>query len=633
MRFPPLPLLRRSHGFPSGLAVGIRDFLPALTAISGFSETLRRLVGGALLALLGSVAASAGVLQLEFRPHHEALPLVKGSTFDGGSNGDLTLGRLDFLITGLALQKKDGTWVESAPDWVDFVSLGKRRLTVRCDGVGEGDYQRIRFRIGVDPATDLKDPAIYPPTHPLHPDVCGLHWSWQGGYIYLALEGQSSKPVDGGNGFSFHLARAGNAPMIELPVSFQTKGPVTLRIGMDVPKILAGVDFARDGNATHSRVGDPIPLRMKENLTKALVVESVIADEVSAAVTATNKPVLPLPPGTTPFVLEIPSRFPQVELPADNPLSVEGVALGRSLFHEGRLSINNAVSCASCHQEATGFSDVRRFSIGANGDFGKRRSMPLVNLAWQRELFWDGRAPSLREQVLMPISDPHEMNETPENVVSKLSDDPAYQKSFSAAFGSPGVTVERLALALEQFLLTKLSHESRFDLALRRAGELSEEEKRGLQLFVTEHAPERGLRGADCFHCHGGMLFTDNAFHDNGLDLADSDLGRMIVTGSEADRGKFKTPSLRNVALRAPYMHDGRFATLEEVVEHYNSGVVRRPNLDPNLAKHPAGGLGLSDLEKRELVSFLRTLTDTRLPAPTDAAPAAPPASPLPPTP
>jgi cytochrome c peroxidase len=570
-----------------------------------------------------TLPAFAGVLHLEFRPHAAGEALAKGSSFGGHANGDLTLSRLDFLVTGLALQKSDGTWTEAAPDWVDFVSTGKQRLTVRCDGVAEADYQRIRFRIGVDPATDRTDPAVYPPEHPLHPDVCGLHWSWQGGYIYLALEGRSSKPADDGNGFAFHLAREGNAPMIDLPVSFRGGGPVTIRIGMDVPRLLDGVDFARDGNATHSRDGDPIPGRMKANLTQALAVESVATDTFALSVPAAAVEAVPLPAGTTPFPLEIPARFPQVELPADNPLSVEGVELGRRLFEEKRLSINHSVSCASCHQEATGFSDARRFSLGAEGRVGKRRSMPLVNLAWQKDFFWDGRSSSLREQVLMPIADPHEMNESPANVVAKLAKDPAYEKVFAAAFGSPGVTVDRLARALEQFLLTKLSHESRFDLALRRAGDLTEEEKRGLQLFVTEHAPERGLRGADCFHCHGGMLFTDHGFHDNGLALEASDLGRMIVTGNEADRGKFKTPSLRNVALRAPYMHDGRFATLEEVVEHYDSGVRRRPNLDPNLAKHPAGGLGLSDQEKRELVAFLRTLTDTRLPSP--IAPSSPP--------
>ncbi|MCP5543890.1 MAG: cytochrome C peroxidase [Akkermansiaceae bacterium] len=548
-------------------------------------------------------------MNLEFRARAGDRELAVGDSWDGGENGELSLSRLDFLLSGLALQRDDGTWVEAAADWAEFVGIGKDRRNVRCDGVAAGIYQRVRFRIGLDPRTDLLDPATFAPGHPLHPDVNGLHWSWQGGFIYMALEGRTSRPVKGGDGFSFHLARAGNAPTVELPVSFRGDAPATLRIDIDVPTLLRDIDFARDGNSTHSRDGDPIPRRMARNLTCALCVASVASGPLVTLSEVFPEPAA-IPPGTRPFDLRLPRRFPAVGLPADNPLTVEGVELGRRLFHETRISVNDSVSCATCHQQETGFADVRRFSIGAEGHAGRRRSMPLANLAWQKDFFWDGRAASLREQVLMPIADPHEMNETPGNVAAKLGGDPVYQKAFTRAFGSPGVTVERLSLALEQFLLTKVSHQARFDLALEGAAELTETEKRGLQLFVTEHAPERGLRGADCFHCHGGMLFTDNRFHDNGLALDPADPGRMEVTGDEADRGKFKTPSLRNVALRPPFMHDGRFATLEEVVEHYNSGVLRRPNLDPNLAKHPAGGLGLSDLEKKELVAFLRTLTD-----------------------
>ncbi len=173
------------------------------------------------------------------------------------------------------------------------------------------------------------------------------------------------------------------------------------------------------------------------------------------------------------------------------------------------------------------------------------------------------------------------------------------------------MTEQTLAKALEQFLITRISQDSKFDRAVRKQAELTEQEKLGLSLFVTEHDPSRGLRGADCFHCHGGTLFTDNRFHNNGLTLEGWDIGRMKVSGDPADRGKFKTPSLRNIGLTAPYMHDGRFATLEEVVEHYNSGVERTETLDPNLAKHPSGGLGLSEEEKAALVAFLKTLTDS----------------------
>ena len=236
--------------------------------------------------------------------------------------------------------------------------------------------------------------------------------------------------------------------------------------------------------------------------------------------------------------------------------------------------------------------------------------MPLFNLAWQQFFFWDGRAATLREQVLMPIQDANEMNETLPNVIAKLSEDPQCVNAFNQAFGSKEVTSERIAKALEQFLLTLVSQESRFDRAARKVAELTESEKRGLQLFVTEFDPKRGLRGADCFHCHGGTLFSSQPFANNGLALANDDIGRMATTHNASDRGKFKTPSLRNVARTAPYMHDGRFATLEEVVEHYSSGVRRTSTLDPNLAKHPESGLQLTAQEKTDLVAFLKTLTD-----------------------
>jgi len=276
------------------------------------------------------------------------------------------------------------------------------------------------------------------------------------------------------------------------------------------------------------------------------------------------------------------------------------------------LSVNNSQSCASCHDAGTGFADSRRFSVGAEGMTGTRNAMPLFNLAWASNAgyFWDGRAPTLREQVLMPVTDAHEMNESLERVVEKLSTDAEYPDAFATAFGSGGIDADRIARALEQFLLSLVAQESKFDRAVRKLDKLTPEEQRGLTLFITEHDPARGLKGADCFHCHGGTLFTDHRFTSNGLDLEPADPGRMKVTGDEADRGKFKTPSLRNIARTAPYMHDGRFGTLEEVVEHYSTGVQRAGNLDPNLAKHPPAGLDLSPEDKAALVAFLRSLSD-----------------------
>jgi cytochrome c peroxidase len=171
-----------------------------------------------------------------------------------------------------------------------------------------------------------------------------------------------------------------------------------------------------------------------------------------------------------------------------------------------------------------------------------------------------------------------------------------------------------VGLALEQYLLTLVSQDSRFDRMMKGSERFTAQEKRGFELFLTEHDPAQGLRGGDCFHCHGGALFTNHQFMDIGLPARGPgrkpDAGRQAVTADPADHGKFRTPSLRNVAVTGPYMHDGRFKTLEEVVNHYDHGVQRRPNLDPNLAKHPAEGMQLTAEDKAALVAFLRTLTD-----------------------
>jgi cytochrome c peroxidase len=308
------------------------------------------------------------------------------------------------------------------------------------------------------------------------------------------------------------------------------------------------------------------------------------------------------------------STFPIPDLPRDNPLIRERVGLGDRLFHEPLLSRDGSVSCASCHQAEAAFSDVRRFSVGVENRTGLRHAMPLFNLAWKTSYFWDGRAPSLRAQAMFPIQDHAEMDESLTNLAPKLEHNAKasaeYRRLFNAAFGSPEITPEKIGLALEQFVLTLVSFDSKFDRAMKGEVELGPDEKRGLELFMTEYDPRRGQYGADCFHCHGGPLFQSQTFANNGLDAICADPGRSKITGKAADQGKFATPSLRNVALTAPYMHDGRFKTLEEVVEHYNTGVKRSATLDPNIAKHPDGGLHLSTADKAALVAFLKTLTD-----------------------
>jgi len=242
--------------------------------------------------------------------------------------------------------------------------------------------------------------------------------------------------------------------------------------------------------------------------------------------------------------------------------------------------------------------------------------MALENLAWKSAFFWDGRAATLREQVLQPIQNPIEMHESLRNVVAKISVDENYHRLFQNTFGSPEITADKIARALEQFLLVQVSFDSKFDRVVNGQTNFTAQEQRGFELFNTEYDPYHGQFGADCFHCHGGPLFQSQNFANNGLDSAFTDLGRYKVTKRAGDEGKFSVPSLRNVAVTAPYMHDGRFGTLEEVIEHYCTGMKRSATLDPNLAKHPDGGVPLSNADKRALVAFLKTLTDGRFLSP-----------------
>lgn len=318
----------------------------------------------------------------------------------------------------------------------------------------------------------------------------------------------------------------------------------------------------------------------------------------------------------TPYTLAIPANFPPMTIPSDNPMTVEGVKLGRYLFYEERLSGNNTQSCASCHAQAFAFSDHgSQFSTGIDGLQGDRNSMVLQNLGWETRFFWDGRALTLEEQILEPVENPIEMHETWPNAVAKLQADPAYRELFHDAFGTSSIDKYKAAKAMAQFLRTMISGNSRFDQFQR--GEIVPTllEQGGILLTQQEGGdPANGLGGqwgADCFHCHphGGARFTDGLLRNNGLDSQFTDLGLGGITGLPQDMGLFKTPSLRNVAVSAPYMHDGRFNTLEEVIEHYNSGGHPSPTISPFM-KYTVGGLQLTQDKKDQLMAFLNMLTD-----------------------
>jgi cytochrome c peroxidase len=314
----------------------------------------------------------------------------------------------------------------------------------------------------------------------------------------------------------------------------------------------------------------------------------------------------------TPLELNIPPLFAEKILPPvipeDNPQSVEGVALGRKLFFEKKLSADNTLACAGCHSPASAFSDPRQFSVGIDGLAGTRNSMPLFNLAWNyNELFfWDGRAVSVEDQALFPVVDPIEMHNTWPDAVNTLQEDPEYPALFEAAFGTQNIDSVLVTKAIAQFVRTLISGDSKFDRYLAGTEQLTQSELNGLNIFLDEN------RG-DCFHCHGNPnnpLWTDNIFHNNGLDETHTDRGRGEVTGDPREFGTFKTPSLRNLAYTAPYMHDGRFNTIDEVIDHYSEGLVYSETIDPLMKKVDEGGVGLTPEEKADLKAFLLSLSD-----------------------
>lgn len=332
-----------------------------------------------------------------------------------------------------------------------------------------------------------------------------------------------------------------------------------------------------------------------------------------------DNPVDPqIPFETTPYDFPEISNFRAFTDDPVNPMTEEGVDLGHHLFFDTRLSKNFAMSCSSCHQPEHGFSDPDRFSIGVDGIRGTRQSMSLFNLAWSKQFFWDGRAATLREQVLVPVPDPIELHLPWPEAVTRIQSVPAYVEKFKKAFNSEVVSEQLIARALEQYVKSLVVYNSDYDKYVRGEQSLSDAALRGLALFNSEKA--------DCFHCHTTpemLVHPSVTFMNNGLDLVDNedgfaDKGLGTFTGMSSDNGKFKVPSLRNVTMTAPYMHDGRFNTLEEVVNFYNDGPKMSPSLEPimiaeanrRILQFGRWGLGLTQEEKDDLIEFLKTLTD-----------------------
>lgn len=303
--------------------------------------------------------------------------------------------------------------------------------------------------------------------------------------------------------------------------------------------------------------------------------------------------------------------------PVNNPVTNAGATLGRVLFYEKHFSANSTISCASCHINTLGFSDSKVLSAGFENGATGRHSMSLANSRFYANgrFFWDERAQTLEEQVLLPIQDEVELGQNLDSLVARLEQLDYYDDLFIAAFGSNEITSDRISLALAQFVRSMVSYQSKYDAGRQQVAaanldfpNYTAQENRGKELFLS---PAIG-----CAACHGTDAFIAPGPRNNGLDATnDADQGVGGANGNANQDGLFKVGSLKNIALSAPYMHDGRFTTLEEVVEHYNSGVQNNPNLSAPL-RLPNGGirrLNLSDADKQALVAFLETLTDTAM--------------------
>ncbi len=302
---------------------------------------------------------------------------------------------------------------------------------------------------------------------------------------------------------------------------------------------------------------------------------------------------------TTPIYFDVPKGWPKPNYDfAANPLTEQGFQLGRRLFYDPILSRDISISCASCHLQTTGFTHVdHSLSHGIEGKIGTRNTLALMNLAWSKTFMWDGGVNHLDVQPLAPITSAVEMDETLENVVSKLQKQEKYQLLFEKAFGTKKITGQLTLKALSQYLVMLKTSNSKYDKVIRKDEKFTDSEQNGYALFKT-----------NCASCHQEPLFTSDKFENNGLtvDTTLNDVGRMKITNNPNDYLKFKVPTLRNVQFTFPYMHDGRFKTLTEVVKYYNSGIHNSTTLSKELLKP----MNLSDNDRVDLVAFLKTLSD-----------------------
>ncbi|NOY51808.1 MAG: c-type cytochrome [Chlorobi bacterium] len=320
---------------------------------------------------------------------------------------------------------------------------------------------------------------------------------------------------------------------------------------------------------------------MRHPASLFIIVLIVLLSQGCKKTATTNDPIYK----PTPYDLQKPEGFPDLFIDSDNPMTVEGVKLGRMLYYDSIIDKDHSRACAGCHSQEESFT------------LSSVNSLAHINLGWNGVYLWNGKIEGRLEDIML-----FEVEEFFETDMSKLNNDTIYPELFKKAFNADVVTSKEVSYALAQFERTMISANSRWDRYLRGELTLTQAEAQGYELFFTEKG--------DCFHCHGTILFTDNLFHNNGLDSL-PEPGRELISNNPDDKGKFKSPTLRNIMLTAPYMHDGRYETIEEVIDFYSHGVKWSPTIDPLMKKVGNGGVQLTQQEKNNLIAFLKTLTDT----------------------
>lgn len=330
----------------------------------------------------------------------------------------------------------------------------------------------------------------------------------------------------------------------------------------------------------------------------------IIISFVCIAATSSNPPEEKSKPDADTIRFVVPENFPPPAYQfTNNPVTDAGFALGRYLFYDPLLSKDKSIACSNCHQYFAAFANLDHpVSHGVDLCFGTRNAPPLFNLAWQKEFMWDGGVKHIEVSPLTAITSTCEMASSLDTITDRLKKSPVYPEMFQKAFGTTEINSQRVLRALAQFTAMLISANSKYDKYIRKelGGNFTDEEEKGYELFKLH-----------CSSCHTEPLFTDLSYRNNGLDEISEDPGRDTITNNESDRGKFRVPSLRNVELTSPYMHDGRFETLEEVLDHYNNGVKNNVNLDPLLKKNTKPGIPLTTEEQKQIIAFLKTLTDT----------------------